>query len=347
MSTDVFISPTDSTPAPAADVSLRPCDAVLDVVGAVDVVASGGIEVTTAQSATENARSFSSYLADCIQLTKPRIVMMILITTIMTAMIGAGGAVPLVQLGWLLLGTGLVAASAGAANQVWERVIDARMTRTALRPLPDGRLDFWTATLFAAFLGVSGTAILYSLFGTAPAMAGAATWLLYVLVYTPMKIRTPWNTTVGAIAGALPVLIGYTAMGGTVWQWTGWLLVGVLVAWQYPHFMSIAWLYRRQYHEAGFRMTTTVEPSGRSAGWQSVIGSLALIACGIVLCFLPGGGLIAWVASLCVMAASLPMLVASWRFAKSPSDLLARRLLRSSLLVLPAVLAIASLRVFV
>jgi protoheme IX farnesyltransferase len=172
------------------------------------------------------------------------------------------------------------------------------------------------------------------------------TWLSYVLVYTPMKTRTSWNTTVGAVAGALPVLIGYTAVGGSLADWTPWLLFGVLVAWQYPHFMAIAWLYRRQYAEAGFCMSTTVDPSGRSASVQSVVGSISLIVCGVVLCWIPAGWVSAVVAVAAVIASGTPMLLASIRFAVQPIDPHARKLLRSSLLVLPAVLAIVTLRLF-
>lgn len=291
-------------------------------------------------------RSDVSLLSDYVQLTKPRIVVMILVTTCATAMLGAGGLVLASDLIWLLLGTAAVAGSAGAANQIWERVIDSRMTRTSNRPLPSGRVALVPAVLYTAMLGVAGTGLLALKFGTIPAAVGLATWALYVLVYTPMKTRTAWNTTVGAVAGAIPVLIGYTALGGSLADATGWLLVGVLVAWQYPHFMSIAWMYRRQYGEAGFRMTTTEEPTGRSAGWQSIVGSMVLIFCGFTLCWLPTGWLPATVASLAVLAAAWPMLMASIRFAKSPDDVRARKLLRSSLLVLPAVLAVVTLRLF-
>lgn len=292
------------------------------------------------------AGTLSAVLSDYVQLTKPRIVVMILVTTVATAMIAAGGLVPIDTLLWLLVGTAAVAGSAGAANQIWERSIDCRMARTAIRPLPDGRMHLAPAVIYTAILGLAGSGLLWERFGVVPAMAGAATWLLYVLVYTPMKTRTAWNTTVGAVAGALPVLIGYTAVGGTLFDWTAWLLVGVLVAWQYPHFMAIAWMYRRQYAEAGFRMTTTVEPTGRSASIQAILGSLTLIACGVALCFIPGGLPSAIVASLAVVASCYPMLRASLRFAADPSDSLARKLLRSSLLVLPAVLLIVTLRVF-
>ena len=294
----------------------------------------------------EGRSALSVLLSDYLQLTKPRIVVMILVTTCATAMIGASGFVAAGSLGWLLLGTAAIAGSAGAGNQIWERVIDSRMTRTANRPISSGRMSPIPAVVFATALAAIGTAVLATKCGRTPAAVGVATWLLYVLVYTPMKVRTAWNTTVGAVAGALPVLIGFTATGGQLTEWTGWLLVGVLVAWQYPHFMSIAWMYRRQYQEAGFKMTTTEEPTGRSAGWQSIVGSAVLIGMGVTLCWLPVGLSGAIAGSIAVVAAAWPMLRASMRFARCPDDATARALLRSSLLVLPAVLAVVTLRLF-
>lgn len=304
---------------------------------------------TPSATAAEMATAASipkPFVRDLIELTKPRIVTMILVTTVATAMIGAGGWVSPVALVWLLLGTAMVAGSAGAANQVWERVIDRNMTRTASRPLPGQRMTTTTATTFTLVIGVLGTVILWNRFGSTPALAGVATWMLYVLVYTPMKTRTSLNTTVGAVAGALPVLIGYTACGGELTDACGWLLVGVLGAWQYPHFMAIAWLYRRQYDEAGFKMSTTVEPTGISAGIQAVIGSLAVIGCGTTLCFLPGQSWFAYVAAVIVVAAVFPMLRASVRFLGKRDDFNGRKLLLSSLWVLPAVLMVITIRVF-
>ncbi len=324
----------------------RPSNGLVPVQDAAENVPAIGAEPGHDSAATATTANTPSVVQDYIQLTKPRIVVMILVTTIATALIGAGTTVSAIDLALLLVGTAGIAASAGAANQIWERSIDRRMTRTANRPLPSGRQQTVPAILYTAALGILGTTILTAKFGWVPAFAGVATWLLYVLVYTPMKTRTAWNTTVGAIAGALPVLIGYTATGGAITDLTPWLLVGVLVAWQYPHFMSIAWMYRHQYAEAGFCMTTTIEPTGRSAGWQSIVGSIALIGCAIVLCCMPAGTVGAMLGAAAVTASSLPMLLASVRFAKTPNDLLARKLLRSSLLVLPAVLAVVTIRVF-
>lgn len=302
---------------------------------------------SVAGAAAEHQRSAVAVrMSDFVQLTKPRIVVMILVTTVATAMIGAGGLVPAGQLMWLLIATAAVAGSAGAANQVWERAIDTRMSRTANRPVAAGRVGTIPATLYTLLLLGLGTGLMAALFSPVPAAVGVATWVAYVLIYTPMKTRTAWNTTVGAIAGALPMMIGYTAFGGSLSDAAGWLLVGVLAAWQYPHFMAIAWMYRRQYAEAGFCMTTTVEPTGRSAGWQSVLGSLALILCSVALCFLPGGWISGTIASVAAVGSATPMLLAAMGFVIEPSDRQARKLLRSSLLVLPAVLAICTLRLF-
>ena len=254
------------------------------------------------QDLTRGEVGQGSLLGDLVQLTKPRIVVMILFTTIATSLVAAEHWIHPESLFWLLLGTGMIAGSAGAANQIWERVIDGKMRRTAKRPLPSGRIHLYLAVIFAGAMGVVGSVILSTEFGALPAAAGIATWLIYVMVYTPMKTRTAWNTTVGAIAGALPVLIGYTATGGTLVQPTGWLLFGVLAAWQYPHFMAIAWMYRREYSEAGFCMTTTADPTGRWAGYQAIGGSLALIACGVALCVIPSGAVAGMLGSLAVFS---------------------------------------------
>ncbi|WP_286762708.1 protoheme IX farnesyltransferase, partial [Rhodopirellula sp. UBA1907] len=219
------------------------------------------VQETNANAETLNADSQAktgvaasanrSVFADVIELTKPRIVTMILVTTVASALIAGSATLTLIDWFWLMIGTALIAGSAGAANQVWECRIDRNMPRTANRPVPGGRMSYAVAVALTAASGIAGAAILWLGNGMIPACVGIATWLIYVLVYTPMKTRTAWNTTVGAIAGALPVFIGYTAAGGTLTELPGWMLFGVLACWQYPHFMAIAWLYRTQYAKAG------------------------------------------------------------------------------------------------
>src|SRR6056297_1784371 len=309
----------------------------LEVPGAVATDA-GGHSPTNADS--------PSLRSDVITLTKPRIVVMVLVTAAVAAVVAAGRNLDLVVLLHTLLGTAMVGASAGTMNQIWERRIDCRMRRTRRRPLPDGRISTWAASLYCAALGVIGTSYLAWFAGPLPALFGVATWLTYVVIYTPMKTRTEWNTTVGAVSGALPMMIGYTAAGGGIADARGWLLVAVLVAWQYPHFMAIAWMYRREYGEAGFQMTPVVEPTGRNAAWQSVVGSVALLAVLIALTQLLVSGPLWWGFAGAMVLTTCGLLTASLRFARDRDTPSARRMMRASLLQLPAamlVLVIASM----
>ncbi|MEZ6086441.1 MAG: protoheme IX farnesyltransferase [Pirellulaceae bacterium] len=223
------------------------------------------------------------FLAGLYELTKPRIVMMILITTGMSAIFLAGVDVSVLMLLHLMLGTAAVAGSASVMNQFIERDADARMMRTMSRPLPSGSVSPPAALVFGVAIGLLGTAYLAINVNRLTALVGLATWIGYVMLYTPLKQKTQWNTTVGAIAGALPMMMGFTAAGGELTDPRGWLLVAVLFLWQYPHFMAIAWMYRGQYADAGFKMTPVVEPSGKSAGWQAIAGALAFPAVLITL----------------------------------------------------------------
>lgn len=278
-----------------------------------------------------------AFLGGLYELTKPRIVMMILITTGMSAIFLAGADVSFLMLLHLMVGTAAVAGSASVMNQVIERDADAKMTRTMSRPLPSGRVSINAALVFGVAIGMLGTAYLAININRLTALVGVATWIGYVMMYTPLKQRTQWNTTVGAVAGALPMMMGFTAAGGSLDDPRGWLLVAVLFLWQYPHFMAIAWMYRGQYADAGFKMTPVVEPSGKSAGWQAIAGALAFPAVLITLLSpLPYAPLFAVLA----LATSFGMIRSSFRFCGSPNDRTARKLLMSSLLQLPAALAV-------
>jgi protoheme IX farnesyltransferase len=235
----------------------------------------------------------------------------------------------------LLVGTALVAASSSVANQILERSTDRRMKRTASRPIAAGRLstrDAWV--IAAASLGVGVAAIVASA-GWRPAAAAAATWLLYVALYTPLKRITPLNTAVGAVAGALPVAIGWLAANGperlAAGDARGGLAVAalatVLYLWQFPHFMAIAWLYRAQYAAAGLRMLTVVDPSGLRAAGQSLAAALAMVPASLVLA-VPSGSIRLFLAAA---VASIVYGVAAARFAVRRDDASARALLFTSL----------------
>ncbi|MEM9365721.1 MAG: protoheme IX farnesyltransferase [Planctomycetota bacterium] len=286
-----------------------------------------------------------SWFSDLIMLSKPRIVVMIVITAAASGAI-AGGSIGAFAWLCLLVGTGLVAASAGAANQIWERVIDGQMNRTARRPLPAGRMKTAPAVVACVASGLIGTGLLGATVGLMPGLVGVTTWALYVFVYTPMKVRTAWNTTVGAVAGALPVFMGYTACGGSLSDATGWFLFGILACWQFPHFMAIAWLYRRDYAKAGFHMTTTVRQSvqraGRDAGWQSVAGAIGMTLASLSCMACSWGsnedavsGMVAGIAVVLVLVSGWPLLGVARKFLNQPDDKTARKMLRWSLVVLP------------
>jgi protoheme IX farnesyltransferase len=242
--------------------------------------------------------------------------------------------------GWLLvntlLGTMLVAASASALNQLLERETDAEMPRTAARPLPAGRLTTFQVISFSMLTIVVGSVYLALAVGLLTAALGLLTWALYVWVYTPLKKRTPANTAVGAVSGALPVLMGWSAVGAPL-DLRAWSLFLIVFLWQFPHFMAIAWIYRRQYADAGLQMLSTVDPSGFRAGAQAAVSALALIPVSLVPCLLQPAGEVYFAWALVLGVAQL--VCAMWFFVRM-SEHSARRLLLASLMYLPAMMGL-------
>ena len=287
-------------------------------------------------SAATQARSVAAtIMADISRLIRPRIALMVLATVVASMWLTAGRSVGGPSLWWLLLGTTLVAASSSIANQILEREQDRLMSRTARRPIAAGRLSVPAATLAATLLIVAGSLMITIAAGWAAAGAAVATWILYVAVYTPMKMRSPLNTAVGAVAGALPVAIGWFAADGpqrlAAGDAAGALAVAalgtVLYLWQFPHFMAIAWLYRGQYAAAGMRMLTVDDPSGLRAAGQALAASLAMVPVSLVLA-VPAGSIRLFLAAA---IASLVYAVATVGFAVRRDDASARTLLFTSL----------------
>jgi protoheme IX farnesyltransferase len=270
------------------------------------------------------------------ELTKPKIAVMVVVATAASACVATWGQPNPYLVLHALFGTLLVAGSSCAANQWLERSLDCLMPRTAERPLPDGRLSPAEAISFSLTLLVAGFAWLIVFVSPLTAWLALSTWLLYVVVYTPLKTRTSWNTAVGAIPGALPVLIGWTCVGGALDLRAAGLFL-TLFLWQFPHFMAIAWLYRKQYDQAGFRMLPTVEPTGRWAGIQAIACAAVLLPVSLVpVLGAPGSGAI-WYAVAAIIL-GLGQLACAVAFASSRTDASARRLLRASLVYLPVLL---------
>src|SRR5829696_661416 len=206
--------------------------------------------------------ALSQRLADYVELTKPRIAVMVLVTVAAGYLMATGTDVRLVPLLHTLIGTAMVAGGASAWNMWIERGTDARMRRTANRPLPAGRLHHIEVVVFGTALAVTGVNYLYhALPSPAAALVALLTFVTYVAVYTPLKTQTVFNTHVGAVPGALPPVIGWCAATGSI-GWDAVALFLVLLFWQLPHFMAIAWMYRHDYARAGHRMIPVADPTG-------------------------------------------------------------------------------------
>ena len=233
--------------------------------------ASRGLLVTAV------ARDRRQVVSDLVALTKPRVVIMVLVTTLVGYDAGLTGSPDYVRMLHLLIGTLLAAGGTLALNQYWEREVDARMDRTRARPLPDGRLQPLEALRFGALLTILGVAYLAALVGVAVALVTAATATLYLFAYTPLKLRTALCTLVGAVPGALPPVTGWVAARDDV-TIGAWVLFAILFLWQLPHTLAIARLYREDYARAGVRVLPVVDRDGASTERQIVVASVGLLA---------------------------------------------------------------------
>ena len=214
-------------------------------------------------------------------LVKLRLTTLVLITTLVGFYAGlnseSGGlAQNLIKLGLTLLGTGLLAAGAAILNQYLERDHDARMERTARRPLPSGAIGAEAALLLGGACSVVGLLALAAWVNLLVAVLGAVTLVTYLFIYTPLKRKSEWNTIIGAIPGALPPLMGWAAARGEV-DPLGWTMFGILFFWQVPHFMAIAWMYRDDYDKAGFVMMPSVADGEARTGRQAISHTLFLV----------------------------------------------------------------------
>ncbi len=296
-----------------------------------------------ASLAAENG--LASMIADAARLARPRIAVMVLATVATAAWVTSAGHVDGGALSWVLAGTLAVAASSSIANQILERHTDRLMARTSSRPIAAGRLGVRDAWMATGVLLVVGLAVTYRSGGAVATLASLLTWALYVLAYTPLKRLTPLNTAVGAIAGALPVAIGWGAAEGparlVAGDVPGALAVGalatVLYLWQFPHFMAIAWLYRGQYADAGLRMLTVVDPGGLRAAGQALAAALAMVPVSLIVA-VPSASVPLFLVSA---AASTAYVAATIRFAVRRDDSSARGLLLTSLLSLLSILVAA------
>jgi protoheme IX farnesyltransferase len=229
------------------------------------------LEVLSPTVATE--KGLVSVIAD---LTKARLTTLVLLTTLVGFYVGWRGPMDFALMFNLLAGTALVASGASALNQLLEREHDAKMRRTQNRPLPSGRLQPTTVMIFGGVCATAGLMYLALAVNLITSVIGAVTFVSYLFIYTPLKRVTWLNTAVGAVPGALPPMMGWTAARGEL-SGEGWALFAILAFWQMPHFFAIAWIYRDEYAKAGFKMLPVIDPDGLRTGQQAVSHTLALL----------------------------------------------------------------------
>lgn len=286
------------------------------------------------------ASSATRALADWVELTKPRIASFVVLAAFVGALLGAGGAHAWADALAAAVLIGCVAAASSVLNQVLERDTDALMERTRERPLPAGRLSVAGAVWFAAALAVVGVTGLALGYGVLTALLSLSTLCAYVLVYTPLKRHSPLNTLVGAVPGAMPPLLGHVALAPEGHGLGGWgiVLFAVVFAWQFPHFMAIAWLHRADYARAGMRMIPALAESRGLAGRQALLYGLALVPVSVLPALDGGAGALYGLGAL---GLGLGYLAAAAAFALREDERRARTLLLASLVYLPAVLCLA------
>lgn len=271
-----------------------------------------------------------------IELTKPRITWLILMSTAIGFVFGLSAGPEGAFSWWTLFhtvcGTALIASGTAALNQWYESEADAKMHRTRERPIPSGRILPGRALGFALALSVLGFAQLTWMVNPLTGFLGLFTLATYIVLYTPMKRRSPHSTTIGAIPGAMPPLIGFAAAAGVL-TWPAMALFAILFVWQFPHFYAIAWIYREDYGRAGIRMLPVVEPDGESTAWRILVFLLILIPVSVAPTLLGLTGMIYLVGALLL---GMYFLYSGVQVFRDRSLLRARAVLLASVMYLPA-----------
>jgi protoheme IX farnesyltransferase len=292
--------------------------------------------MTTIKEELQNGPSKPSLRKLYAELAKIRLSLLVVVTTGAGFIMASPLGIDWLMLLWTVLGTAACAGSAAALNQLAERIRDSKMHRTQNRPLPTGNVSRAHAFIFGIVLAYIGVAILS--FGANIESAGIAllTILLYVLVYTPLKPRTTFNTVVGAVVGALPPLIGWVAASGGISE-GGWILAGILYIWQIPHFLALAWMYREDYERGGFKMLPAIDKTGELTARVSVITSLCLIPLALFLTVVGTTGLFFAIAGTILGGFITMRSITFWR---KRDDASAQRLFYASIIYLPTIVMI-------
>jgi protoheme IX farnesyltransferase len=291
------------------------------------------MSLSQVQSAPRQAAAAATW-RDWLTLTKPEITFLVTISSLAGFILASKGNVDGWVLFWAMVGIPLTSAGGCALNQVLEADLDASMKRTANRPIPAGRISVTHAKWFSLLLIGTGVGILCPMTNPLTGVMAAATVALYIWVYTPLKRKSTWNTLVGTIPGALPVLGGWTAASGSHGA-GGWALFGVLLCWQMPHFFALAWMYRKDYGESPFLMLPSADHEGTRTARQMVIYSVAMIIFSVLPVFL---GLSDWayLAGALLLGGWFLIHVGGFWYTRSVQH--ARKVLKASVMYIPLLL---------
>jgi len=289
-------------------------------------MATVSAEITAGRAFTVRER-----LSAFVELTKPRIAILLVLTSAAGFYLGTIGTFDWALFANSMIAITLLAFGVATLNQYWERDLDKLMTRTANRPLPTGKVTPTEALVFG--LAQCAIAELYLLLFVNPltAFLGSLVIVGYVLVYTPLKTRTSVSTAIGAIPGALPPLMGWTAAADNI-TLTAWALFAMQFLWQFPHFLAIAWMYREDYAKAGILMLPVVEPAGRITARQIVMFTIMLVPVSLAPFFFGASGMVFLIGASVV---GVLFLIASIRMAMTKTNAMARSLLLASVIYLP------------
>jgi len=289
------------------------------------------MDTITAEINEQRVSGMREKIAAYIELTKPRIAFMLVLTSAAGFYLGTKGSFDTILFANSLIAILLLALGVATLNQVWEHSTDSLMDRTSIRPIPTGRVTTTEALIFGLIQCTFAEIYLFFAVNPLTAFLGLIVIVGYVLVYTPLKTRTSASTAIGAIPGALPPLMGWTAAANEI-SIVAWALFATQFLWQFPHFLAIAWMYRDQYAKAGILMLPVVEPSGKITGRQIVMFSLMLIPVSLAPYFFEKAGLIFLVGAIIL---GIWFFIASVRAALSKTNERAKSLLLVSVIYLP------------
>jgi protoheme IX farnesyltransferase len=290
----------------------------------------------TAADPQSTSRPMGAVLRDYLVLAKPEISSVVTLSAFAGFLVGSPTGLDGGVLFWSMFGTALCAGGVGMLNHVFERRYDAQMKRTANRPLPGGRVDPDRARDVGVLLVCTAVGILCPLVNALTAILAALTAVLYLFVYTPLKRETKWNTLIGTVPGALPALGGYTAATGHLGA-GGWAVFGILAAWQVPHFLSLAWMYRKDYERGDYAMLPVVEPEGDSTAAQMIGFAALLVPVSVLPAFTGAAG---WVYGAGVVPLGVWFLWTTIVFHGERTGQKARRVLKASVFYIPGLVSL-------